>query len=753
MADDPVIQTFLIECGELLQAMEDALLQLENAPDDEETINALFRSAHTIKGSSGIVGFENIERFTHKAENVLEHVRSGKITVGNELIELLLKCRDHIAALVEFAAADGPASEAARANEAGLLKQLQAYLEPLDNQSESKINGTTSPSLGGNFPNSLCYPHPSPLSTDEREEVRELFQGKPVETGNWHISLRFGQDVLRNGMDPISFINYLSRLGEIVSITAITDAIPPAEEMDPESCYLGFEIDFRSDFDKQTIEDVFEFVREDCKICILPPHSRIEEYVRLINDLPESPLNLGDILMKGGALTKLELEEALQIQNTETASCDGKQGETRRRIGEIVIDEKMVRPPVVDAALEKQKEQREIKSREARTIRVDTGKLDQLLNLVGELVIANANMNQHAQRIGDINLHESASALSRLVEDIRERAMQVRMLPIGEVFGRFQRVVRDISRDANKNIELIISGGETELDKNLVEKINDPLMHLVRNSADHGIEDPEVRRAKGKPEKGVIRLNAFQDTGCIVIEVADDGRGLDRDRILQKAVERGIVSAGQTLTDKEIYKLIFGAGFSTAEKVTNVSGRGVGMDVVRRNIDALRGTVDVESREGEGTTVSIRLPLTLAIIDGFMVGVGASSYIIPLDMVEECIELSEEERQVTYKRNYVNLRGEVMPYLRLRNLFNENGKKPLYEHIVVVKSAGHKIGLVVDGLHGEVQAVIKSLGKVYKDVNGVSGATILGDGTVALILDIPSLVKTVEMEEAMKSVN
>jgi len=752
MADDPVIQTFIIECGELLQAMEDALLQLENAPDDEETINALFRSAHTIKGSSGIVGFESIERFTHKVENVLEQVRSGKLTIDDKLIELLLMCRDHIAVLVEFAAAEQHVSEAAVVNEEGLLKQLQAFLSSMSNQPETEINTTTHSLLGNKFPNSLQYPHPSPLSADEVEEVRDFFQDKVVESGNWHISLRFGEDVLRNGMDPISFINYLPRLGEIVSLTTITDAIPPAEEMDPESCYLGFEIDFMSDFDKQTIEDVFEFVREDCNICILPPHSRIQEYVRLINNLPESPLNLGDILMKGGALTQSELEEALQIQNKETASCDGKQAETRRRIGEIVIDEKMVHRPVVDAALEKQKEQREVKSREAKTIRVDTGKLDQLLNLVGELVIANANINQHAQRIGDINLHESASALSRLVEDIRERAMQVRMLPIGEVFGRFQRVVRDISRDSHKNIELIISGGETELDKNLVEKINDPLMHLVRNSADHGIEDPEVRRAKGKPEKGTIRLNAFQDTGCIVIEVADDGGGLDRDRILQKAGERGIVSPGQILTDKEIYKLIFEPGFSTAEKVTNVSGRGVGMDVVRRNIDALRGTVDVESREGEGTTVSIRLPLTLAIIDGFMVGVGASSYIIPLDMVVECIELLDAERQGTSKRNYVNLRGEVMPYLRLRNLFNENGRKLIHENIVVVKSAGHKIGLVVDELHGEVQAVIKSLGRIYRDVNGVSGATILGDGTVALILDIPSLVKTVEMEEAVKNV-
>ena len=659
---DPILQTFIIESAELIQEMENALLQLETSPDDEDTINALFRAAHTIKGSAGIVGIDNIERFTHVVENVLEQVRQNKIKVTGELIGLFLKCRDHIGLLVNLLTEgnDQDGNPELESEGQSILQQISAYLEV----GEEDLSPVEKNAAGA-------------------DEGREGISGrsKTVETENWHISLIFGRDVLRDGMDPISFITYLSKLGEVVNLTTLPDAMPGAGEMDPESCYLGFEIDFKSNSDKQTIEDVFEFVQEDCEISVLP----------------------------------------LQSEN--------KAG-----------------PPAEDAAPERQKQIRDFKANEAQTIRVDTNKLDQLINMVGELVIANANIDQQAQRIKDNSLFESASSLSRLVEDIRDRAMKVRMVPISETFNRFKRVVRDISQSTGKDIELVISGGETEVDKGVVEKIGDPLMHLIRNSADHGIEEPEGRMALNKPGKGTIRLNAFQETGSIVIEVSDDGRGLNRDKIMNKAIERGIINPDQTLSDREMYNLIFEPGFSTAQKVTKVSGRGVGMDVVKRNIvGALRGSVDVESREGAGAVVRIRLPLTMAIIDGFMVGVGMSFYVIPLDAVVECLELSEAERQASLKRNYADLHGKVLPFLRLRDLFNEeNGRSPAYEHIVVVQYAGRKMGLVVDELHGEVQAVIKSLGRVYKDIKGISGATILGDGTVALILDVQGLVQTSE---------
>jgi two-component system chemotaxis sensor kinase CheA len=319
------------------------------------------------------------------------------------------------------------------------------------------------------------------------------------------------------------------------------------------------------------------------------------------------------------------------------------------------------------------------------------------------------------------------------------------MVPIGETFNRFNRVLRDISRESGKEIELAISGAETELDKTVIEKISDPLMHLVRNAADHGLERPDERLAAGKPERGTVRLNAFNDAGAIVIEVADDGRGLNRAKILKKAVDAGLAAEGQELSDREVFKLIFEPGLSTAEEVTKLSGRGVGMDVVRRNIEALRGDIDIESTAGAGTTMRIRLPLTLAIIDGFMVGVASAPYVIPLDLVVECVELPASAS--ASRRSYINLRGEVLPYIRLREFFGSLGSWSGVENVVVVQHGGQKVGLVVDELFGEVQTVIKSLGRVYKNVKGLAGATIMGDGRVALILDVPSLVQSAAAAE------
>lgn len=720
---DAAKQTFIVEALELLQDMEQALLAIEESPDDEDAINAIFRAAHTIKGSAGIVGFENIEQFTHKVENLLEKARLREIPINSELIDLLLKCRDHIAGLVQSAsdsASDRIApSQDTLDTEESLTNKLNAYLKPAGLKSNEDAEKT---------------------DTQQADAVTIEESCSAVKSDNYHISLRFAPNVLRDGMDPISFINYLTRLGEITSITTITDAMPPASEMNPEDCYLGFEIDFKSDFDKKTIEDVFEFVREDAHIRILTPKSSIESYVKLIDELPEDPSKIGEILVKGGALTPAELEEALRLQSGKT--------EPRPRLGDILVNEGMVPKEVVDAALEKQKSARDTKAKEAKTIRVDAEKLDYLITMVGELVISGATLQQHARRINDSGLQESTSIMSRLVEDIREAAMKVRMVPIGETFSRFHRVIRDISKEMGKEIELIISGAETELDKTVVEKISDPLMHIVRNAADHGIERADERIALGKPPKGTIRLNAYQDSGSIVIEVSDDGRGIDREKVLKKAVERGLISQsighGQNLSDREIYNLIFEPGFSTAEQVTKLSGRGVGMDVVKRNVEALRGTVEIESDKGTGTTVRIRLPLTLAIIDGFMVKVGNSFYVIPLDMVMECLEVPEQGSHSSDIRRYINLRGHVLPYVRLRDLFNENGQRPKYENIVVVRHAGQTIGLMVDELHGEVQAVIKPLGKMYRNVEGISGATILGDGTVALIMDVPHIVQRTE---------
>lgn len=710
-------QTFMQESCELLQEMENALLSLEATPHDQALINSLFRSAHTIKGSSGVLGIEHVERFTHVVENLLSKVREGEIKIIREIIEVLLDCRDHISTLVELASEESTClPDGVLKKDAELIERLSVHLGQL-------------------------------LQTKDIDKAiehtdRHDGEGAKALTDAWHISLRFNQNILRDGMDPISFINYLSKMGEIISLTTLCN-VPCPEEMDAESCYTGFELDFRSEFDKKSIEDVFEFVREDSSIAILPPNSKVDSYIELIQNSQEGVTLLGEILVKGGALTRTELDNALHLQ--QASANNGKAGSAKTPfIGEILVNEGMVSPEVVDAALERQKKALVQKAREASTIRIDAAKLDNLINLVGELVISSANIDQHARHLRDGGLAEAASVMVRLVEEVRETTMKIRMVPIGETFGRFNRVVRDIGRDCGKEIELVVSGGETELDKNVVEKINDPLMHLVRNAADHGLERPDVRVSNGKPTKGTVRLNAYHDAGSIVIEVADDGRGLNREKIYDKAVRQGLLAHGQSLTDAEIFRLIFEPGFSTADEVTKLSGRGVGMDVVKRNIESLRGTVDVESAEGKGAKVRIRLPLTLAIIDGFMVGVAGSNYVIPLDMVVECVELSASDRQAAGKRNYINLRGEILPYIRLRNYFDEQGAASRFESIVIVQYAGQKVGLVVDELFGEVQTVIKSLGKAYKEVKGVSGATIMGNGKVALILDVPRLIQSIE---------
>ena len=714
---EAALQTFIVESRELLLSMEDSLLELERRPDDADAMNATFRAIHTIKGSAGLFGLDDIVRFTHVVESLLDRARNNEVPVNDTLTALMLECGDHIGHLVGTAAGDQPTDPAAmEVRQAALLERL----------------GRFSPAGVPEVAQAVERPV-------EQEAVLARDEGGQVGSGAWHISLRFGRDVLRNGMDPASFLRYLTTLGDVIHTTTLCDAMPAAAEMDPESCYLGFEIDLRSEASKETIEGAFEFVREDCEIRILPPNSRIGEFVQLIAALPENNDRIGEILVASGAVTHAELAHALAEQQ---AVASGKP-----RVGEILVEENVVQEAVVQAALDKQKQIKDKRALDNRFVRVDAAKLEELINQVGEMVIAGASATLLARRTQDGALHEAMSLMGRLVEEIRDCALSLRMVEIGETFNRFQRVVRDVSRELGKEIALEISGGETELDKTVVEKITDPLTHLVRNSIDHGIEPAEVRASRGKPANGIIRLNAYHESGTIVIEVSDDGGGLNRDKILSKAIEKGIVAPTQTLADQEIYNLVFEPGFSTADQVTNLSGRGVGMDVVRRNIEALRGSIDLDSRPGEGTTFRIRLPLTLAIIDGFLIEVGESSLVVPLDMVVECLELSDADRQSAETRRYLNLRGEVLPFIRLRELLAIEGEQTRRENVVVVQFGGQKAGLVVDQLLGEFQTVIKPLGQVFRHLRGISGSTILGSGEVALILDVPALVQQAASRE------
>ena len=649
---------FIAEAADLLREMEAALLDCSGGAADAEKINLIFRSAHTIKGSAGLFGLDPIVSFVHVVETALDQVRLGRIAMSEELVTLLLGCKDHTEALLVPVGSGGRPDPSLEARGAELLAALR------------QIAAVGAPEAGS-----------------EAGKGRQATVGVIAGPADWRLAVRFGPGVLAAGMDPLGFIRYLQTFCEIRALQVLNDQLPPPAQMDPEICYLGFEMELRTASGQAAIESAFEFVREDCTL----------------------------------TLTSMSRTAPIAVAAT--------------------------RADMADEPGKKQTAASSESSAAAAFIRIDATKLDSLITRVGELIIAAAGANLLARRSGNSELAESTSTLSSLVEQVREGALQLRMVKIGATFNRFQRTVRDVSRELGKDIQLIVHGEDTELDKTVVERIADPLTHLVRNAMDHGIEPADVRLARGKPALGTVTLNAFHDSGSIVIEVSDDGGGLKRDKILAKAQERGLVEEGRSLTDSEVFAFIFEAGFSTAEKVTNLSGRGVGMDVVKRNITALRGTVGISSEEGRGTTITVRLPLTLAIINGFQVAVGKSNFVLPLDSIEECVEFSSEG-----EHNFANLRGTVLPFIRLRDVFGTREPPSRRQSIVVVKHAGERTGLVVDALLGEFQTVIKPLGKLFRKADCVSGSSILGSGEVALILDVPALVQQARAREEREPV-
>lgn len=724
---DEVLSVFIAESNERLQDMEDALLELENNFSNDDAIGRIFRAAHTIKGSSGMFGFNRIMDFTHIAENLLDQIRSSKLAINTDIINLLLECRDFIGLMLDVIETSKKEvfTEELESQYETLQKKLEFYLLPSGDASGPEKK--------------LCEEKKAILNEDAIKVT-----GK-----SWHISLRFKPDVFLHAFNPYTFISYLESMGEIVNIKTITEALPPVSEMDPEKCYLGFEIGFTGNTSKEELEDIFNFLKDDCTIRILPPMSDINEYVSLIKELPESPAQIGEILKSVGSLTENELQRALDIQRQQQSTEDYT---TKKRLGEIIVDEGMIQQPIVEAALDKQEEIQKSDKKTSKSIRIDATKLDTLVDMLGELVLSMARLSNLINKSENSELRDTASLVSILINDVRENSMNIRLVRIDESFKRFERVVRDLSRSEGKEVDLVISCGDTELDKTLVEKINDPVMHLVRNSIDHGIDTPDKRKALGKNPRGKVIINAFQETGSVVIEVRDDGKGLEREKILQKALERGLVSAesAQNLSDDKIYSFIFEPGFSTAEKVTNISGRGVGMDVVKNNIEQLRGNVTIQSKKNEGTTVRLQLPLTLAIIDGFLVEVGGLMLVFPLGMVIECLELSKVYTDQKDDAHIINMRGEFVPFMRLRDFFKTKSEKSENEYLIIGEYGRRKAGFTVDKAIGEIQVVVKPIGKVFNKLRWISGATILGDGRIALILDVPRLVQHIRAMENQK---
>jgi two-component system chemotaxis sensor kinase CheA len=651
------------ECIELLNDMEVALLEIQENGITHERINAIFRAAHTIKGSSGMLKLDHLVEFTHIAENLLDDIRNDKIRFAIEMIDTFLRSKDHMSNLV-------------------IAYTTNIGQEP--NDALKYISRLIMDELE-------CYAGKA-MSIAPAETKKE---SKESYSSGWDIRIVFGADILRDGMEPAHFIRFLSTLGNVVQFKSDFSSIPSVFCIDPTQCYLNCFIKLNTSASMEEIVDVFEFIEDDVLLEITP-WGEVEQ-------------NESDSFLLEEEGFEESVEKQSSITNNNTSSEE----------------------PVV--------------SMTSHTLRVDSEKIDILINLIGEMVIANANVVQKTSEFNNDDLIESVSIVSHMLEEIRESAMKIRMVQIGETFNKFKRIVHDVSQKLDKEVELTITGGETEMDKTIVEKISDPLVHIVRNAMDHGLESTEDRLIAGKKPKGRLSLNAFHDAGTIAIEISDDGRGLDEEKLFAKAVDKGLIDPHAKLTQKEIFNLIFEPGFSTAAQITDLSGRGVGMDVVRRNIQALRGTVDIKSSLGKGSTFTIRLPLTLAIIDGFLVRVGRTFYVIPLESVLECVELPQNNNEEMSGNHYVNLRGTILPILSLRDFFveQEAPREDTRENVVVVKSGENKFGLIVEELLGEFQTVIKPLGKIYRGVRGIGGSTILGSGEVALIIDVPILINAI----------
>jgi two-component system, chemotaxis family, sensor kinase CheA len=648
--------TFLEEAREILVELEAALLALNENRGDKELIGRAFRALHTLKGSGGMFGFDELAAFSHNLENAFDEVRNDRLSVSSELINLSLEALDQIKAMLDEATGSGTASRAVSSEILAKLRQLTGKAEIQAAQ--------TSP--------------PPALPEVPKDAARD-----------WHLHFGPGPDLMRHGANPLLLLRELKLLGSL-SVKASLAAIPPLAELDAERCYVTWDMVLTTSSSREAIRDVFIFVEDSCELTIEPTAA-------------PSP---GPVAAT--AVAPIPAPEAPK-------AADKKPPPWGRRATDTPDN--------------------------ASSIRVPAAKLDQFVNLVGELVTVQARLVEIALRAEDAAVVAVSEEIERLTTALRENSISIRMLPIRGTFERFRRLVHDLARDLHKEVELTIEGADTELDKSVIDQLNDPLMHLIRNSMDHGIEPPETRLAAGKRPSATIHLSARHSGASVLITVADDGGGINASAVRERAIEKGLATADAQLTESEIFNFILAPGFSTAQKITDVSGRGVGMDVVRRSVEGLRGTIDIASKPGAGTTVTLRLPLTLAIIDGLLVRVESAYFVLPLATTLECIELTSLDIEKAHGKHMANVRGEIIPYIRLREYFNMKEKRPEREQIMVAETESGRYGFVVDQVLGNHQTVIKNLGRFYRHVDLVSGATILGNGTVALILDPHRLVR------------
>jgi len=707
-------EAFFEEAGDHLAIVEEGLLALEQYPEDLDLLNKIFRSAHSIKGTSGMFGFATVAQFTHKMETLLDLLRNGQKVVTPQIADLLLKSTDCLKMLIDAAKTGSP----------------------VDDETVRRLTGELAAA--------------SDLKVEAELKVKAKVEGGPSRC--FHIAWTPPEWLFQRGLDPLQIFKELANLGTLSRVTVDTTKLPELATMDPERCYLSWTMQLETAKDRQVLDSVFEFVRENSVLVIeergagalegggskveVPASGLKPQTSSLTFDVVEGgPRPLGEILVETGVVSRETLDHALAQQ---------------KRVGQILVEQHAVTPQQLEQALQKQKQQESAgqpKKTDTTSIRVDTDKIDKLINLVGELVITQSmlsDLGAHFEITQIPLLLERMAQLEHNTREIQERVMGIRMLPIGTAFSRFPRLVRDLSAKAGKKIQLVLSGEETELDKTVIESIGDPLTHLVRNSADHGLEMPEERLDNNKPELGTIRLNAFHSGGSICVTVEDDGRGLNRDKILAKAIKQGLIAEHEKLSDDQIWPLIFKPGFSTAEKVTDVSGRGVGMDVVKRNIEGLGGAVSIKTALGKGTIFTLKLPLTLAIIEGMTVRVGKETYIVPLLSILESIRPKAGAiKTVVGKGELLDVRNTYLPMMRLYNVFSLQPEHidPTKAILMILETEGEQVAVMVDEILGQQQVVIKSMEQNFRKIDGIAGATILGDGTVGFILDVRGLIE------------
>ncbi|TXJ49229.1 chemotaxis protein CheA [Brachyspira aalborgi] len=707
---DEFISIFLSEANEIVEGLENDLVLLEDNKSDEDLLNKIFRSAHTLKSSAGTVGFTTMSELNHVAENLLEKVRSGKLDVTPTMITVLLEFLDTVKIMLQNII-DGKGEADGVNNIESLKAKIKAIAD--GNEIDASVQAPTTSSAAPTVKKET-QTSTQAQAIEEPEKKEESSSGSNV----FHISMSFKATIFDNGIDPLMFLNDLRDIGTISNLKIDSSNVPPISALeDPYTCYTQFSLDISTNSTLEQVQNIFLFVIDD-------------------NDI-----NISDAKVSVHKEDKIETQTETQVAEETKEEKTIEETKSQEEAKEEIKTEQA--KPQTSAA--KSQASSSVKVQAPSTVRVDTRKLDSLMNLIGELVIAQSRIMQLTQSLDiDNGLKEAVSSMDRTSRQIQEEVMNIRMMPVGPIFNQFHRYVRDLNLELNKEVKLVLKGETTEIDKNMLEQLSDPLKHIIRNSMDHGIErTKEERIARGKPEFGTITMSAAHQEGHVVIEVSDDGNGLNKEKIYNKAIEKGLLSKDGKYTDAEIYRTIFSPGLSTAEKITDISGRGVGMDVVRANVEKMKGKIEIKSEEGKGSTFIIKLPLTLAIIEGITFALGEQIYIMPLISIIEQMKVKNEQiKPFEGRGEMIKIRDEYLPLIRLHKVFEiDTHIEDIDNGIVVVVEAGYRrCAIFVDELLDQQQVVIKSLDSAFSKHSGISGGTILGDGRIALIIDIQGLV-------------